>query len=120
MQITNTFAVNKTTGEKPMKSYSFKMAILVGLIVMLTGCASLDQATLAKIAVESKDSNVRSAAVGNLIDQAILAKIAIEDKDSDVRKIAVGNLIDRAILAKIAIEATDPYVRKIAVEKLID
>jgi hypothetical protein len=119
-QITNTFAANKETGGEPMKSYSLKMAILAGLIVMLTGCASLDQATLAKIAVEDKDSHVRLAAVEKLTDQATLAKIAVEDKDSYVRSAAVGNLTDQAMLAKIAVEATDSYVRSVAVGKLTD
>ena len=121
-----------------MKWYSFKMAILAGLIVMLVGCASLessnprsrvqalaqvnDQALLAQIALEGKYADVRRAAVGKLtdLDQSLLAKIAVEDKDADVRSAAVGKLTDRSLLAKIAVEDKDANVRGAAASKLTE
>ena len=80
-----------------------------------------DQALLAKIAVESRDADVRRAAVRKLTDQALLAKIAVEDTDHpDVRITAIEKLTDHALLAKIAIKDEDSSVRSAAIEKLTD
>jgi len=38
-----------------------------------------DQASLARVAIETRDWNVRQVAVARLTDQALLAKIAAED-----------------------------------------
>ena len=57
---------------------------------------SIDQELLAKMAVESKDSNVRRSAVKKLTSQALLAKIAAEDEDIKVRILAAGRLADFA------------------------
>jgi hypothetical protein len=45
----------------------------------------MDQASLARLAIESKDPTLRRAAVGNLTDRALLAKIAAADQDVNVR-----------------------------------
>ena len=105
-----------------------------------------DQAVLAKIVVEDKDSEIRVAAIEKLTDQAVLAKIAVEDKsfvrgyaikkltdqgllekfavdldESPVyRSAAVRNLTNQALLAKIAMEDKIDIVREAAVEKLTD
>jgi hypothetical protein len=79
-----------------------------------------DQAQLARIAVEEKNSNARSAAVRKLTDQALLAKVAVEDKDWMVRLDAVEKLTDQAALAKIAVEDEMPRVRDVATGKITD
>jgi hypothetical protein len=72
------------------------------------------QAELAKIAIESKDSDARDDAVRRLTDQTLLAKIAVEGCDTSIRCNAVTGLIDRAVLAKIAVEDKAVEVRKAA------
>ena len=80
-----------------------------------------DQALLAKIAVEDKDSNVRKAAVEKLTDQTVLAKIVAENKDCwAVCQAAVGRLTDQALLMKLAVESTQLGVGEAAVCKLSD
>jgi hypothetical protein len=56
--------------------------------------------------------------VYKLTDQALLAKIAAEDRDSDVREAAVRELTDQVPLAKIAAEDKCGYVRQAAQNRL--
>ena len=103
-------------------------ATLCGILLVLLNCGAsledvartIDQAELAKIAVEDENRDVRFRAVAKLTDQALLAKIAAEDKDCVVHHVAVGNITDQALLAKYAVEDKDDDVRQSAVAKLTD
>jgi len=87
----------------------------------LTAVAQLtDQAALARVATEDKDSTVRAAAVNRLVDQAALARVALEDRDSAVRGAAVDRLANQATLARVAIEDKELSVKRAAFEKLTD
>jgi len=79
-----------------------------------------DQATLAKTALEAKESEVRRAAVERLTDQALLAKVAVEAKDVSVRTLATAKVTNQTLLAKIALGDRESEVRRAAVERLTD
>jgi hypothetical protein len=89
----------------------------------------VDQAILAKIALEAQDStpqnplevpwkaleyNACRAAFAKLTNHAFIAKIALEDKDSFIREHAVLKLEDQTLLTKIAVEDKDGDVRDAA------
>ncbi|MGA3098307.1 MAG: DUF2846 domain-containing protein [Bryobacteraceae bacterium] len=107
----------------------------------------MDQAQLARLALEGPDSSVRVDAFKRLAgrtqlatlalgendepvrawgaaqsraDQALLAKLAVESKDAVVRVGAVGKMTDQTLLAKVAMEGTDSSVRLSAVDRLRD
>jgi hypothetical protein len=82
--------------------------------------SSIQQAELAKVAIEAKDYYTGRDAVRMLTDQALLAKVAIEGIQTGTRQEAVAKVTDQAVLANLAIEDKDSYVRKAAVLKLTD
>jgi len=66
------------------------------------------------------DFHVRRAAVEKLTDQALLAEIARNDKDSWVREVAVNKMSDEVLLRELAQNSSDIYVRKNALKKIGD
>jgi hypothetical protein len=90
--------------------------------VRIAAAANLnDQKILAKIAIESGDSDARETAVTKLSDQNLLARIAINEKEHSVGQTAVEKLTDQNLLARVAAQAKDDMiVGRAAVEKLTD
>lgn len=79
-----------------------------------------DQTLLKKIALESKDRDVRASAVKKLYDPILIKKIAMSDKDRYVRLAAVEKISGQTILADFAYKAEYFDVRIAAIEKLTD
>jgi hypothetical protein len=70
-----------------------------------------DQTLLAKIALEGKDSDIREAAVGNLMDPELLTKIAVEDESWVVRVAAL-----RAMARQRPDETTRKFIEQRATQ----
>jgi len=89
--------------------------------VRMTAVKSLtDQGALAHVAFNDEDFVVRGTAVRRLTDQGSLAHVAFNDKDLSVRHEAVKRLIDQGSLAHVAFNDKEPSVRIAAVERLKD
>ena len=75
------------------------------------------QAALGEVARHDASVWVRQQATWRLTDPDLLAKIALEDRDTTVRTAAIGNenMTDGALLAKLALKDRDPKVRNAAV-----
>ena len=95
----------------------------------------LTQTLLAKIAIEADDFYVRNAAAEELDDVRLLVKLAVETKDGNLRRKAVekvgrwtertdgaflAEISDQALLGDIAVEAENHIVRFAALKKLTD
>jgi len=79
-----------------------------------------DQGTLANIAFNDEDPQVRMTAVKSLTDQGALAHVAFNDEDFVVRGTAVRRLTDQGSLAHVAFNDKDLSVRHEAVKRLTD
>ncbi|MDM8522210.1 HEAT repeat domain-containing protein, partial [Desulfococcaceae bacterium HSG8] len=67
----------------------------------------IEKKSLADIAKNDSDPDVRKTATEKLSDQKLLANIAKNDSDPDVRKTATEKLSDQKLLADIAQNASD-------------
>jgi len=96
----------------------------VNILDLARKCNSLNNQNacreLASIAIESKDSALRKAAVSNLTDQPKLEEIAQGEKFASIRRIAVGKLTDIQLLKNIEKNDKDPTVRSMASVRLGD
>ena len=79
-----------------------------------------DQAVLAQLAVEARDSEVRLAAVRNLTDQVTLAELTVGAKWMDIRIAAIGKLTNQEFLHQLAEEEPQAAVRQAAVRQIAD
>lgn len=79
-----------------------------------------DQNTLAYVARNDKEPSVRKMAIQRLTDQNTLAFVARNDFERDVRVEAIIRLTDKNTLAHIARNDREPSVRKIAIRRLTD
>ena len=107
----------------------FLAAVACLLLPALFGCSGglqvVDQATLARIAVEEDDAAARWVAIGELVfkesvDQDVLTRVAFETDYEEVRHAAFARLTDRALVAAIALEEQDASIRLAAVSSLED
>jgi hypothetical protein len=80
----------------------------------------VDQAVLAKIAMDGKDRDVREAAIDKLTNQALIAKGLYQEPDFFLRMAYVGVLTDETLLARIAVGDKDSTVRGTAIWRLSD
>ncbi len=77
-----------------------------------------DQRTLARLAVEDNDSDVRRGAARRLSDQTLIRKVAVESKDTVAREIAVWKLGDRICLQSLSKNDPDAAIRQASMNRL--
>ncbi len=79
-----------------------------------------DQNTLAYVARNDREPFVRKMAIQRLTDRNTLAYVARNDFDRDVRVEAIIRLTDQNTLAYVARNDREPFVRKMAIQRLTD
>ena len=62
-----------------------------------------NEATLAHLAMNDSDAEVRKLAVSKTHNEATLAHVAMNDVNAEVRKLAVGRISNEATLAHVAL-----------------
>ena len=108
--------VDETTGAKEIRGSKPASDVR-----RLDDLSLMDQAQLARLALEAPDLSVRVDAFKRLAGRTQLATLALEEKDEHVRAWgAAQSRADQALLAKLASESKDSVVRVGAVDRLKD